>query len=406
MRAEWITTRLGEITTKIGSGATPLGGEGAYKESGICLFRSLNVHDWGFKEAKLAHIDDVQASRLSNVVVEANDVLLNITGASVARCCLAPLEFLPARVNQHVSIIRPATGRLLSAFLHYLLISKIYKDRLLHTGEEGGSTRQAITKAQIQAFIIGYPASLAEQQRIVAILDEAFDAIATAKTNAEKNLQNARAVFESHLHSVFAQAWKSEELVPLSELATDITDGDHLPPPKSETGVPFITIGNIQKETSTIDFTDTFMVPHEYFNRLNANKRPKRSDVLYTVTGSFGIPVMVRDDGKFCFQRHIGLIRPRAEIQTEWLYYLLSSSQVFTQATERATGTAQKTVSLQVLRSLQVPRVSPPQQCSAVIKLDALRAQTQRLESIYRRKLAALDALKKSLLDQAFTGKL
>ena len=80
MKAGWVTKRLGDVTIKIGSGATPLGGEEAYKESGICLIRSLNVHDWGFKEAKLAHIDDVQASRLSNVVVEANDVLLNITG--------------------------------------------------------------------------------------------------------------------------------------------------------------------------------------------------------------------------------------------------------------------------------------------------------------------------------------
>ena len=147
MKAGWVTKRLGDVTIKIGSGATPLGGEEAYKKSGICLIRSLNVHDWGFKEAKLAHIDDVQASRLSNVVVEADDVLLNITGASVTRCCLAPPEFVPARVNQHVSIIRPAKSHLSPAFLHYLLISKTYKDRLLSTGEEGGSTRQEIGRA-------------------------------------------------------------------------------------------------------------------------------------------------------------------------------------------------------------------------------------------------------------------
>ena len=147
-KAGWVSERLGDITTKIGSGATPLGGEEAYKESGVCLIRSLNVHDWGFREAKLAHIDDVQAAQLSNVQVEANDVLLNITGASVARCCLAPPEVLPARVNQHVSIVRPVQERLSPAFLHYLLISNTYKDRLLQTGEDGGSTRYGATLKQ------------------------------------------------------------------------------------------------------------------------------------------------------------------------------------------------------------------------------------------------------------------
>ena len=218
-KAGWVTRKLSDVTSKIGSGATPLGGEEAYKESGVCLIRSLNVHDWGFKEAKLAHIDDVQASRLSNVVVEVNDVLLNITGASVARCCLAPQDFLPARVNQHVSIIRTAQNRLLPKFLHYLLISKAYKDRLLATGEDGGSTRQAITKAQIQEFRIEFPESLPEQERIVGILDEAFDGIATAKANAEKNLQNARALFESHLNTVFSQRGEGWVEETVSEVA-------------------------------------------------------------------------------------------------------------------------------------------------------------------------------------------
>lgn len=140
MKNGWVAKKLGEVTTKIGSGATPLGGEDAYKANGISLIRSLNVYDDGFRKAKLARIDDKQADGLSNVVVEPNDVLLNITGASVARCCLVPTDVLPARVNQHVSIIRPTKGKLDSAFLHYLLISNIYKDRLLDTGAGGGST--------------------------------------------------------------------------------------------------------------------------------------------------------------------------------------------------------------------------------------------------------------------------
>ena len=204
MKDGWVAERLGNVTSKIGSGATPRGGEESYKSDGTSLIRSLNVFDDGFRAAKLARIDEEQAARLSNVVVEPNDVLFNITGASVARCCLAPTQFMPARVNQHVAIIRPIPRRLDPAFLRYLLISDAYKTRLLQTGE-AGSTRQAITKAQLQDLAIEFPQSLAEQQRIVGILDETFEGIAAARENAEKNLRNARAIFESHLQSVFTQ---------------------------------------------------------------------------------------------------------------------------------------------------------------------------------------------------------
>ena len=281
--------------------------------------------------------------------------------------------------------------------------------QLLHlqpeiAGKEG-AVFASINKSEIESLPIAF-VPLPEQERIVRILGEAFEGIATAKANAEKNLQNARALFESHLNAIFELAWSSCELVPLSELATDITDGDHLPPPKSQTGIPFITIGNIHKETRKIDFADTFMVPRKYYDALKMNRRPQKGDVLYTVTGSFGIPVMVQDEFKFCFQRHIALVRPKQETKTEWLYYLLLSPQLFEQASDRATGTAQKTVSLRVLRTLSVPRVPPSQQRSTVSVLNALSTETRRLESIYQQKLAALEELKKSLLHEAFSGRL
>ncbi len=102
----WEQKSLGEITTKIGSGATPKGGKEAYQEEGITLIRSMNVHNGQFEYKDLAHISDEQASKLDNVTIEEDDVLLNITGASVARSCVVPNEILPARVNQHVCIIR------------------------------------------------------------------------------------------------------------------------------------------------------------------------------------------------------------------------------------------------------------------------------------------------------------
>jgi type I restriction enzyme S subunit len=115
---------------------------------------------------------------------------------------------------------------------------------------------------------------------------------------------------------------------------------------------------------------------------------------------------LVEDDKEFCFQRHIGLVRPKADIDSTWLHYLLQSPQVFNQAADGATGTAQKTVSLKVLRGLQVPKISPKQQRAHVETLKSVEAECRRLESIYHQKLSALDDLKKSLLHQAFNGQL
>ena len=165
----WEEKILSEITNKIGSGATPRGGNESYKLEGISLIRSMNVHDFEFRDKNLAFIDDQQAKLLNNVTIEENDVLLNITGASVARCCVIPKKYLPARVNQHVSIIRAKKDIILPYFLSVLLTSKFYKKQLLFTGEQG-ATRQAITKAQLEVFKVFFP-SLQEQQTIVQKLD-------------------------------------------------------------------------------------------------------------------------------------------------------------------------------------------------------------------------------------------
>ncbi len=142
------TVHLGDATSKIGSGATPRGGDAAYKSEGIPLIRSMNVRDGTFSTKGLAFIDADQAGKLNNVAVKAKDVLLNITGASVARVCIAPEDMNGARVNQHVAIIR-CTSNLLPEFLEAFLLLPRIKAKLLNIAE-GGATRQAITKAQIQ----------------------------------------------------------------------------------------------------------------------------------------------------------------------------------------------------------------------------------------------------------------
>ena len=200
----WMKNKLGSLTTKIGSGATPRGGGESYKAEGISLVRSLNVHDFGFKYAKLAFLDDAQAKELSNVELKSNDVLLNITGASVARCCIVPESVLPARVNQHVSIIRPIFEKLDSSFLHYLLLSKPYKDKLLQTGSEGGSTRQAITKAQIQEFLIEYPPAIEDQKAIAHKLNEMLKETQRLETLYQRKIVLLDELKKSLLQQAFA----------------------------------------------------------------------------------------------------------------------------------------------------------------------------------------------------------
>ena len=268
-----------------------------------------------------------------------------------------------------------------------------------------GSSIPQLTVPMIKEYPIPVP-TLPEQRLIVSILDEAFSAIATAKANAEQNLKNAKELFESYLQAVFENNGNNWEEVKLSELAIDITDGDHMPPPKTNEGVPFITITNINKQSHRIDFSDTFTVSQAYFQKLKRNRKPQMGDVLYTVTGSYGIPVLIEDDFEFCFQRHIGLIRPKGNISSKWLYYWILSPQAFMQANDTATGTAQKTVSLTALRNFIVPKMPLKVQQSIVQKLDALSEETKRLESIYQKKIVDLEELKKSVLQKAFNGEL
>ena len=147
---------LQKICSKIGSGATPKGGKTAYIDKGISLIRSTNVFDFRFEYSDLAHINQNQADALANVTVEPNDVLFNITGVSVARCCMVPDDVLPARVNQHVMIVRPIKGENMSYYIMFTLCSTDNKAKLLGIGQSG-STREAINKQELESFEIPLP---------------------------------------------------------------------------------------------------------------------------------------------------------------------------------------------------------------------------------------------------------
>lgn len=194
----WEIKLCNELATKIGSGATPKGGNQSYKDFGISLIRSLNVFNGFFKYGDLAHIDEEQADKLKNVIVEKNDVLLNITGASVARSCIVPSDILPARVNQHVAIIRPIKDFLNSVFLNCLFTNKSYQQKLWKVATGNGATREAITKQQIESLEIILP-PLEHQNKFAEIVSK----VEEQKSIVKQSITESQNLFNSLMSKYF-----------------------------------------------------------------------------------------------------------------------------------------------------------------------------------------------------------
>lgn len=143
------------------------------------------------------------------------------------------------------------------------------------------------------------------------------------------------------------------EKVKLGDCCISISDGDHQAPPKSRDGIPFITIANID-QFNKIDFTNTMHVPKDYFDSLDSKRKPHVGDIIYSVVGSFGIPVYIKNDDMFTFQRHIAILKCKENINSRFLYYVMKSRTFYHQADSVAIGSAQKTITLSALRDMEV----------------------------------------------------
>ena len=284
-------------------------------------------------------------------------------------------------------------------FFHYSLSSPEYKEFIKKLSE--GANINNIKVKELELFTIPIP-SLSEQQSIVDYLDSAFAKIDAMKANAEKSLNDAKALFQASLKEMLEpkEGWKEKKL---KEVVASITDGDHQPPPKSDDGIPFITISNIDKNSNKIVFGETFYVPKSYYCALKKERIPQQGDVLYTVTGSFGIPVLIDFQKDFCFQRHIALIRPKMGVLSPtYLFYWILSSYATSQAENTATGAAQRTVSLNSLRNftIHIPTFSTQQSIVAI--LDSLKSKVDKLQENYDKISQECDALKQAILRQVF----
>ena len=198
-------TRLGDICEKIGSGATPHGGKEAYCLEGISFVRSQNIGDFSFSANGLAHINNEQAKKLSNVELKPNDILLNITGDSVARTCIMDSEYLPARVNQHVAIIRGKKDIVLSSYLLYFLQ---WKKKYLLQLASAGATRNALTKSMIEQLEIELP-TIEQQRKIAGVLDKIQEKIKLNQKINDNLQQQALALFKKwFVDNPDAISWK------------------------------------------------------------------------------------------------------------------------------------------------------------------------------------------------------
>ena len=344
---EWKKYKLGEITSKIGSGATPKGGRDSYLGGNIALIRSQNVLDFSFSKLGLAYINEVQAEKLSTVEVYEKDVLLNITGDSVARVCIVPNNVLPARVNQHVAIIRgndKVDYRYLLYYLQYI------KPQLLSLSQ-GGATRNALTKKMIEELEVKMP-SKGIQKEIVSIL-YALDSKIELNRRINDNLeQQTQALFKSWF--VDFEPFRGGKFVD-SELGM-IPEGWNIQPISSifnfqegpgirnwqyvNNGTKFINIRCINNDI--INIQNANMISDEEAQGKYAHFMLKENDIVISCSGTLGRKALVlKEYLPLCLNTSVIRFTPRINRQLGFLYGYLGSSLFLNKQIELASGSVQ-----------------------------------------------------------------
>ena len=421
MSSEWEWVRLGDYCLKIGSGATPKGGKDAYVDAGpFRLIRSQNIYNDGFAPAGLAYISEDQAQKLDGAAVCAGDVLLNITGDSVARVCLAPSAYLPARVNQHVAIIRPEQGKLDSRFLRYFLASP-YQQELMLGLAAAGATRNALTKGMIEGFKVPCP-PLSNQQVISDVLTSLDDRIALLRETNATLEAIAQALFKSWFvdfdpvrakqqgrppesldpatAALFPDDFEATELGPAPKgwrvaALPDVFDFKEGPGIRnwqytnSDEGTRFINIRCIQDGDLYLDTANR--ITNEEANGKYAHFHLQPWDIVVSTSGTLGRSAIVRKEHlPLVLNTSVIRFRPISEISTfSFVYEYLISSEFLFKLESMASGSVQKNFGPMHLKQMKL--VCPPVQIMSQFekvarplfeKIVANRAQAQTLATL------------------------
>lgn len=378
-KSGWQTKTLGKIC-KTGSGGTPLSSRKEYYDGGtIPWLVSGEVAQGNVREAK----NFITKAGLENSAAKLfpkDTVLIAMYGATAGQVGILRFE---AATNQAVCGILP-NDKFVPEFLFYFFLAK--KDDLV--AQATGNAQPNISQIKIKNMEVPVP-PLAEQQRIVGLLDEAFEGIATAKANAEKNLQNARALFESHLHSVFSQKGEGWVETTLDKISTN-HDSKRVPITKnvrSSGEYPYYgAFGIVDYVEDYIFDGDNLLVSED-----GANLLARSTPIAFSVSG------------KYWVNNHAHILHFENMATQRFVEFYLESIKL----DEYITGAAQPKLNQKALNSIPIPiPKSVDEQAEIVESVELLHEETRRLAAIYERKLAALEALKKSLLHRAFNGEL
>ena len=374
---------------------------------GIRLVQTGNVGEGVFKDRseKARYISEETFKRLRCTEIFEGDCLISRLPDPVGRSAIIPSVGERMITAVDCTIVRFDKSQYLPTFFNFYSQSNDYLSTIAK--ECTGTTRSRISRNNLGLTPIPVP-PLPEQHRIVAILDEAFAGIATAKANAEKNLQNARALFESHLQKVFTERGEGWVETTLGEATEGVFTGpfgsllhkrDYV-----ENGIPLVNPAHITEVGVLPDFRKT--VSKETAHRLT-NYIMREGDIVIGRRGEMGRCALVTDieDGWLCGTGSF-FIKPSSRCDTSYLVRFLRSSSCKEQLENIAGGAVMPNLSNTDLSNLQFDLPPIGRQKAIVIGIEALHAQTQHLESLYQQKLTALDDLKKSLLYQAFSGAL
>ena len=399
MKKGWPTKRLGDLFV-FKNGRAFKKEEWTTKGLPIIRIQNLNNEDASFNYFAGEYSQDI--------LVEPGDLLFSWSGTVGSSFGSHLWKGEPGVLNQHIFKI----GLRETIAKRYAFHGLRYITAEIEQSVSGAVGLVHITKEKLNEFTLPVP-PLAEQQRIVGLLDEAFEGLATAKANAEKNLQNARALFESHLQSVFTQRGKGWVEKPLGDLCDFLNgfafkSGDAL----AESQTQLVRMGNLygnqlDLDRSPVFYPDGFATEHSRYVL-------EEGDIIMSLTGTtgkedYGFAVRIPDCGLTLLmnQRIMKFDALKRDIIDDgYLLHYLRSRCFLDVLYPTANGTRQANLSSVTIKLLPVPLRSLKEQKAIATKLDDLREETQRLARIYERKLAALAELKKSLLHLAFTGEL
>jgi type I restriction enzyme S subunit len=401
----WRVKKLGDVAELSGR----IGWRGLtakeYTKSGPLFLsvHSLNYGDYvDYRDA--FHISHERYDESPEIMLREGDVLICKDGAGIGKLGIVGELPSKATINSSLLLIR-SSGEILPKFL-YRYLSSPYFQRIVNSRLNGATTPH-LYQRDITEFPVILP-PLPEQQRIVGILDEAFDGIATAKVNAEKNLQNARALFESHLQTVFSQRGATwvESRKPLADLCELIVDCEHKTAPTQEEGIPSIRTPNIGKGKLLLE--GVYRVSENTYKEWTRRAVPRAGDLILAREAPAGNVAVIPDNLPLCLGQRTVLIRPRKEVfDSQFLAMLLLQPQMQRKLLAHSRGATVQHVNMKDIRALNVGTIPAlTEQQSIVSLINHVSTENEKLISIYRRKLAVLDELKRSLLHRAFTGEL